>query len=99
MKIEKEFDIDAYDISKVISETEMKELCEDYYGLDKVVNLFTPDEILNSIETSDIIKNVAIRFDFDICDMLEEFLSLEGNDEIKQVIEWLESYGYKVTKE
>lgn len=48
MEIEKEFDVDVYDISKVISEEEMKELCEDGYGLDNVINLFT--DVYNMLE-------------------------------------------------
>lgn len=95
MEIKKEFDIDAYDISKVISEKEMKELCEDY-GLEQVINLFTSDEILENIDTSEIIENVVRKYDFDVSAMLEEWLSFAGNSNIEDVIEWLKSYGYKV---
>ena len=98
MKIEKEFDVDAYDISKVISEEEMKELCEDGYGLDNVINLFTSDEILDNIDTSDIVECVVRRTDFDVYNMLEEWLSFAGISNIDEVIKWLESYGYKVTE-
>lgn len=91
MEIEKEFDVDVYDISKVISEEEMKELCEDGYGLDNVLNLFTPDEILDNIETSDIVANVARRPDFD-------WISFASIGDIDKVIEWLESYGFEVTE-
>ena len=87
-----EIDIDAYDISEVISEKEMRELCEDWYGLDKIINLFTPDEVLDNIETSDIVENVARRPDFD-------WLYFARMGDVEQVIEWLETYGYKVTKE
>lgn len=89
-----EINIDIDDIVAAISPTEFMELCEKY----DILTEFTADEILDGIETSEIVENVVRQPDFDVFYMLEEWFSFARKGDIEGVIEWLEAYGYEVTK-